>query len=521
MKKSILISILLSLGIVSTVYTQPGTPDGEFGTEGTVTTDFNDSTDYGTSLIIQPDGKIIVAGYAHNGTDQDIALVSYNSDGTQDNSFGLIGKVITAIGGGDDCCTAAIRQSDGKFLLTGRTFNGLDYDIPILRYSPDGELDNTFGTGGITTFDIGNDFAKAIALQQDGKILVAGYTTISSISEIIVLRFNADGTPDSSFHELGYVTTIAGELKNYAYSLAIQQDEKIVVTGVSAQDTCNSLTIVRYLPDGNPDSTFAEDGILVMLVGNNHDRGNAVIIQPDQKILVIGDAVVTGKSAIFLARFTTDGLPDISFGENGVVTTDYEDSSIGAFAGILEPEGKIIAAGYINDPETMLDFAMVRYNNDGTLDNTFGNGGKVKTAIGDDKDNSYAAALQPDGKIILAGYATQSSQADFAIVRYLTELNVGVANFSEHENNISISPNPVYNSAILEYELLDEEMISVELYDMQGRIEQTFFSHELRKPGKHKESLTIDPLIPAGSYIIVISNTIRRKSIRISRQSLF
>ena len=517
MKKSILISILMALGMVSPVFTQPGTPDGEFGTEGIVATDFNDSTDYGTSLIIHPDGKIIVAGYAHNGTDQDIALVRYNSDGTQDATFGEEGKIVTAIGSADDCCTAAIRQPDGKLLLTGRTYNGPDYDIPVIRYLPDGELDNTFGTDGITTIDIGNDFAKAIALQQDGKILVAGYTITSSVNELIVLRLNTDGTPDSSFHDVGYLTTIAGESGNYAYSMALQQDEKIVVAGLSNHDTCSSLTIVRYLPDGIPDSTFDEDGILVMPVGINNDRGNSVIIQPDQKILVFGDASFSDQLNIFLARFTTDGLPDNTFGENGVVSTSYGDSNSGAFAGMLQPDGKIIAAGYVSNDETMLDFAMVRYHNDGTLDNTFGNGGKVTTVIGDDKDNCYAAALQPDGKIVLTGYSTNNHQADIAVVRYIASLNIGVVNFKGNEKNMLIYPNPVADVTNFEYELINKEVISIELFDMQGRSVQTFISHEMRNPGHYKECLRIEPSLTAGNYLLVISNDIGRESIRLSR----
>jgi len=163
-------------------------------------------------------------------------------------------------------------------------------------------------------------------------------------------------------------------------------------------------------------------------------------------------------------------------------------------------------------------YALVRYNSDGTLDHSFDDDGKLTTAIGSRRDDCNAIAIQADNKIIAAGSSYMNPDWDISLARYLSGLSLGILDFSEQNDILLIYPNPIQNEAILKYELLKEENISLNLYDMQGRIIQTFLSQEKRLAGPHEEVIRIDPAIPEGSYILVITNNSGKQSIEIIKR---
>ena len=183
---------------------QPGDPDSTFASDGIVTTDFAPTgNDFGEAVAIQPDGKIVVAGTSFNGSTYVFALARYSTNGDLDPTFGSGGRVTTAIGNMDDRATAVAIQPDGKIVAAGSSFtNGTGYGFALVRYNPDGSLDNTFSGDGIQHDDIsaGSDEAYSIALQPDGKIVLAGYANNgSSNDDFALLRYNPDGTLDNTF----------------------------------------------------------------------------------------------------------------------------------------------------------------------------------------------------------------------------------------------------------------------------------------------------------------------------------
>ncbi len=207
-----------------------------------------------------PDGKIVVAGTSHNGSNNDFALVRYNTDGSLDTSFDTDGMVTTDFGSADTG-SALVIQPDGKIILVGESNSPGNFDFTVARYDTDGSLDHGFGTNRVVYTDFGflHDRAYAVALQSDGKIVVAGYARANSTTpvnnDIAVARYNTDGSPDTSFDTDGKLTTDIGSAQDQAYGIAIQSDGKIVVVGYSKNNTVDyDFTVIRYNTDGSLDT---------------------------------------------------------------------------------------------------------------------------------------------------------------------------------------------------------------------------------------------------------------------------
>ncbi len=402
--------------------TSNGTLDNTFGTGGKVITPIGNAFEYGYSVAIQIDGKIVVAGSSNNGVNHDFALARYNSNGTLDNLFGTGGKLTIPIGSAADEGRSVIVQPDGKILVAGSSINGTTYDFALVRCNGDGTMDNTFGIGGKLTTPIGSadDYARSVMIQTDGKILVAGYSGTVSNYDFALIRYNGDGTVDNTFGIGGKLTTQVGRYDDQGRAAAIQSDGKIVVVGSSGSSNfdCSS---VRYSNTGTLDNTYGTGGKFVTPIGDSNDYGRAVAIQADGKILVTG-YTNNGptNSAIALIRYNPDGTLDYSFGSGGKVITDFTLSYDNSLAIAIQTDNKILVGGSSVVVYSQ-DFALVRYNTDGGLDTTFGIKGKVTTPIGPRPDQARSIAIQTDGKILLAGYSTMdsfTSYGDFSLVRY-------------------------------------------------------------------------------------------------------
>jgi uncharacterized delta-60 repeat protein len=395
-----------------------GTLDTGFGTGGKVTTAIGTSHENAYAVAIQGDGKIVAAGYSVIGSKADFALARYNSDGGLDTGFGTGGKVTTAIGAGNDYAYAVAIQVDGKIVVAGSSNNGGNDDFALARYNIDGSLDTGFGTGGKVTTAIGSstDCANAVAIQGDGKIVVAGKAANGSDGDFALARYNSDGSLDTGFGTGGKVTTNIGTYSDIANAVAIQGDGKIVAAGYSISSNWD-FALVRYNSDGSLDTGFGTGGTVTTDIGTSSlDIANAVAIQGDGKIVAAGGAN-TGTLDFALARYNSDGSLDAGFGTGGKVTTAIGTGADLANAVAIQGDGKIVAAGKAanggND-----DFALARYNSDGSLDTGFGTGGKVTTAIGTSNDWLQAVAIQGDGKIVVAGSSYSGSNWDFAVARY-------------------------------------------------------------------------------------------------------
>jgi uncharacterized delta-60 repeat protein len=395
--------------------------DPTFDRDGKRTTDFFGDDDFARGMVIQPDGKIILAGETETGGHQ-FALARYHTDGSPDFSFGNKGKVTTSFSYDGAGATDVALQADGKIVAAGYGFTGLSSypDFALARYHTDGSLDSTFGDGGKVLTDFFNHFevVTAVAIQTDGKIVAGGWliNPNSSSRDFALARYNTDGSLDPTFDGDGQLTTDFSYYDDYLSDIAIQPDGKIIAvgTGTFGPDIDflkADLVASRYNTDGSLDATFDGDGQLISDF-TDYDSASSVALQPDGKIVIAGD--------IMLLRYKTDGSLDDTFGMNGLVS----GLPIGVSNIVIQPNGKIVLSGYTPGLSSSngytYDFALARINKNGTLDTSFGSDGKNTADFFCYDDVASAVALQPDGRIVVAGYSGQGlyQQRDFALARF-------------------------------------------------------------------------------------------------------
>ncbi|HEY9066723.1 MAG TPA: hypothetical protein VIO33_17205, partial [Burkholderiaceae bacterium] len=368
-------------------------------------------------------GKIVVAGWGHVTTGYALELVRLQRDGTLDTTFGSAGKVLTMIGSGAAEANAIAIQADGKILVAGSVDEApKGTSFALVRYNADGSLDNGFGTGGIviTSFGSQSDEAFAIAVQADGKIVLGGHAMSATRGlDFALARYNVDGTLDFGFGTNGQVLEPirAGNARDSVYAIALQTiagQQKIVAAGGEGD-----FELARFNADGTRDSNF---GAGVAEFGSVIGAARAVMIGADNRIIVAGHI----NEDWAMLQLDADGIADQSFGSGGRVITQLSTTNWDeAQALVRQADGKIVVAGWVHaGAGSNGDFAVARYNTDGTLDTGYGNGGITITPVapGTKADEARAIVLQADERVptvrsLLAGSANDSNY-DFAVTRY-------------------------------------------------------------------------------------------------------
>lgn len=424
-RRSVGIALAAALVLVGVSAAAPGDLDPSFDEDGIVTTSVapGGGEDVASAVATYPGGKLVAAGACR--CDQTppyfrFALVRYEEDGSLDATFGEAGIVTTSIGRSSDTAAALLVHPDGRLVVAGKAATRhLGADFALARYHPDGTLDTTFAGDGTRMTDIGfYDQVRALVLQPDGKLVAAGGTETRSSSKgwFTLARYDEDGSLDTSFGGDGIVKTpMRGG--GGAEALVLQEDGKLVATGLRGQP--QAFVLVRYHPDGSLDTSFGSGGIVSTPVGNVRSSAQALVLQPDGRLVAAGMAMDNSVNTIFaLARYHPDGSLDTTFGGDGMVTT-----SIGVNASardlVLQTDGRLVAAGPSREHQRTDDFTLVRYESDGSLDTTFGGDGIVRTSIGSGTDIAHALALDENGRLVSAGYADDPSiPYDFALARY-------------------------------------------------------------------------------------------------------
>jgi uncharacterized delta-60 repeat protein len=430
-------------------YNADGTLDPTFGRGGKTTTDFVDliqfnqggASDVGSALAVQPDGRILAVGTAYGCSPADtcnsgIAAARYLEDGSPDPSFGQAGRALsfdtftdfeTATSGMTEGNAIAI-QSDGRIVVAGRARNILgEGDFVLARYNTDGGPDPSFGQGGLVTTDfkpgvLDVEGATAVFVQSDGKILAAG-----AGSGFEMARYNSDGSLDPDFGVAGLVTATIGS------RAVLLGNGKILATGVQIGST-STIVLTRYNADGSLDPTFNGSGSRGVPVALFFDL-SGLRVRPDGKIILSGTSHANSAD-LAVVRLNEDGTLDGSFGNGGVVQTDFaSNSSDDRAEGLaLQSDGAVIVVGSTSGSggfpcysglRNNFDFVVARYNgSDGSLDTTFHEAGIVDTPITSSKDDwGFATAVQPDGNVIVAGSSGSGGVAtpfvDPSLTRYL------------------------------------------------------------------------------------------------------
>jgi uncharacterized delta-60 repeat protein len=387
-------------------YNSNGSPDNSFGSNGKVITDFENSDDYGASLTLLADGKIVAAGYAFVSGNSLFALARYNTNGTLDTSFDYDGKYFDK---SCHCYTqffASAVQTDGKLVAAGKSWNGTDFDFTLVRFTTEGQIDESFNGNGKRVFDFGGfDEIRSLTIQADGKILVAGNT--GDYSSVGVLRYNSIGTRDRSFGVNGEIKTAFGQADIIA-GIALQADGKIIIAGTTIPDLNTGdrvFFVARYNSDGTPDLSFGDNGKQFTGFGPaGQGTAKSVLIQPDGKIVVTGQAYIDGQQQIVVARYNNDGSLDTGFDGDGKVNVAFGSKDYIPKSAALQPNGKIVIGGYTQDYTGKAEFMVVRFNADGSIDNNFGSNGITEVDMGAETFNlGNALAIAPNGKIAIGG----------------------------------------------------------------------------------------------------------------------
>jgi len=494
--------------VATTVYCQPGSLDLNFDADGKLLIDMGGTNEGAMNVLYQPDGKIIAAG-SGNLANTSSMIARLNPDGSLDNTFGIAGKAYADLGAGITLFLRdAVLQPDGKIVQAGYSGSGSDAEATLFRYTANGFLDNTFSTDGIVTVGIvGIDIGLfAVAMQPDGKIVGAGLYDDGTTNAIAAMRFNADGSVDNTFSFDGIAYVSVGVSDNFGHAVGLQSDGKILVCGTSALAPSQKyLTVTRFTVDGLLDNTFGTNGTVAIDFGQLNNIGTSVEVLPDNKILVAGNAEVSSILQQVIAKLLPDGTLDPSFGVAGL-----SSASIGTGTSLnhdmtLQQDGKILLAA-VADNGTDADFGLLRFDVHGNLDPSFDTDGKLMTDFGFGSDQAMSVVMQDDGLILVSGTADVGSENDFALARYISGVNMSIGNIDALIGATLIYPNPVINSTCqLEYELNADQTVSVELYSADGKWMANLMKTVKRNQGYHQETLDLPNGLSSGNYFIRIA----------------
>lgn len=515
MKHTLLLTILL----FSTLFTfsQYGQLDSTFGSEGMVTKYFGSGFAYSSKVLIQ-DEEIITIGMATIDGLNKFVLSRYLTSGVIDSTFGVDGTTITQIGSGNTFGIGATFQPDGKIIMVGNVDHANYTSFGVARYLPDGTPDNTFGDGGSTILDLGNspDQAYAVDLQSDGKILVGGFTGQWGEMDWAIVRFDTDGTLDNSFGENGKVIFDVFGFNDELRDLRVLSDDRFCVTGFAGEDAVNgSATVGQFLADGTPDTSFGTNGFLKIPTEYDYSIAHGMDLTSDEKIVISGNVDIGGSYRFLTSRINSDGTLDESYNSVGFAISDFGDDE-GLSAVKVQADGKILAAGqYGVWPD--VDFAIVRYNENGTPDNTFGTNGLSFTDFFNNADYGVGIALQNDGKVIVGGSASQDGMYSMALARYSTGITVGIEDVQMKESYFTVYPNPAKSKATLQVYLSSDEDLSVKIFDLSGRLIISVKDNATFQKGIQTIDFSTHELI-SGIYIIELSSNHFRQSIKLIKQ---
>ena len=288
-----LATLILLIGGIPSAQASPGDLDTGFSSDGKVLTDIG-TADSGRAVAIQADGKVVVAGYARMGSDDDFAVARYDSDGALDGAFSSDGLITVDFDNKNESGYAVAVQSDGKIVVAGRAATdgmGLTFDFAIVRLTSSGALDTSFSSDGLQTVDVGggNDYAYAVAVASDGDIVVVGYGSNGSNWDVAAIRLDSSGNLDTDFSSDGKALYAIGSGHDYGYGLDIASDGDLLITGSSHNGSDDDVLVLRLDANGTLDTAFDGDGIWTADIGSGtSDEGRGIVEASDGDVLVGG-----------------------------------------------------------------------------------------------------------------------------------------------------------------------------------------------------------------------------------------
>jgi uncharacterized delta-60 repeat protein len=500
------IQTLLLLLITNLLYSQAGNLDTSFGNEGKSIIEFDQISAEANAVVIQSDGKIVLSGIGLSDSDEDIIAARYLTNGQIDSSFGDNGKIRISMSNFRDRCYDVAVDSFNNIFLTGFTFNNnFEPKGFVIKLKSNGKIDSTFAQNGIWLSqepDTREDF-RQILIQENGNIFIAGETEIfGQETAATVVKLNTSGTLDSSFGENGIAKVVVPDSYNPRFAKLNSNEE--IITGGFLLDNSVNIILTKFTQTGESDTSFGTNGIVI---DNSplDEFARDIAIQNDNKILVATGVTTASGRDFGLVRFNIDGTLDNTFGINGKISTDFSQTSNTAHSIVLQENGKILLSGFLGITPNH-DYAIARYDLLGNLDSSFGDEGKIITDFGLD-DLAFTSAIQSDGKLICAGNSkTTDDNSSFSIARYFTDTETSASNLPESINYISLFPNPSNGQFKLVLDLNFSNITSIDLINLNGKVihkiaENTFFVE-----GLNTVEIDLNKDLSSGLYLIRIQS---------------
>ena len=432
-----------------------GTLDSSFDGDGRVLTSIGSSAEDAKSIAIDSLGRIVAMGYFLDGG-RNFAAVRYNTDGSLDANFDGDGKRTLTLRASQDFATSMAIDSNGNVLVVGNAAS----DVALARYHADGSLDPTFGINGkvLTDFAFGGS-ARGLAIDGMGRFVVAGVANTGNTWDIWVARYNPNGSLDETFDGDGSRIFSLPSTNEDVGGVTVDSSGRIVLAGSSS----TQILIIRCNPDGSLDSAFDGDGLATTSFGPGTAWAGSLIIDEMGRIVVSGS---TGVGA-GVVRFNADGSLDTTFDGDGRAAAGFGSGFENATGLAIDSLGRIVMVGFSDANGGQLDFAIARFNPDGSLDTTFDSDGRVLTPVGPGSDIPGPVVIDSAGRIIVAGHVVNGTNRDIALVRYL--------------NNGSLDTSFDGDGKLITAMGLAEDIVAGMKFDSSGRIVVAGYSVGVRE----------------------------------------
>jgi len=515
---------LLVLALATAAHGQDGSVDLSFGVDGLFHQDWGSYGSGANDMAIQPDGKIVMAGY-DSGDEGYYAVARCLPNGTLDPSFSFDGLIRTSIRGGYSWGEHLALLPDGRIAVSGLC-DTLPSDEDgfitgaVVMYAADGALDVDFGANGmlIATVAGGSVRIGEMLATDDGGLLLAG----TSAQGVTMMKLTGDGDPDNSFSFDGIALTSIEGLYAEVRSMLVQDDGRILVIGSAGSYSSDTTFVVRYAQNGSLDPTFGNGGVVLHVSNHPNTQMNGAVLLGDGRILLCGVLQEDSEYRPSIVMLAADGVPDASIGPNGIRMLDLAIDRGQADAAILLPNGKIALAGRA-DTDDGSYAAVFRLTPEFDVDPTFGNSGwsgVEATGIesGIDQHHFYALAMQADGNIMAAGYAGFDGENIMISARFMNDNGTGLGTVtSDPHRPLILSPNPVTDRAYISFALEKSERCSLHLFDATGALVQTILMDQWLPPGIHQRSIDLRTL-STGTYVLSLVTTYNTRTISLIKQ---
>lgn len=512
--KSFRILLIVTTLLPYLVTAQDGALDNTFGNgDGyKIMNLYPDQHAFGNHVAVYPDGSMLVSCGTNTSGFSEAVLLRLLPNGEYDHSFNGSGKLHLAYPNTGLSASASVILPDGKIVMvSGMSNYSMSDSIALFRFHPDGLPDNTFNDDGMAIANFGFDYQRpnTLQLQADGKLVIAGYVGnyLDTFDQFYIARFLPNGLPDPSFDQDGFAVTHYGNTWTNIRDLLIQPDGKYVVAGYYTQNEQEDMVVLRFNHNGTLDQTFNGDGIAALPFSPSlDDHASGLALQPDGKILVGGTAsLASGNPGFGIARLTPDGNLDPDFHGDGmnIIQTSpiYEYNS----DMLLQPDGKIILGGKSKPSNTeRVQIALVRLLPNGIPDQTFDGDGIALTSFGEPEEEIHKMAFAPDGKVVIVGSSFYNYRS-MIVARYLTGITVSNHADVEIVKEISVFPNPVVDQFSIHYSMLAPQNISMSISDAQGRMVQQLMPPTSMQAGRHEATFQLTSRIAPGLYFVNVT----------------